>query len=563
MDFFRYEHLVMSLRIYFKDGIHGETVEGIFYMAVNRKQKGELEMYRKKWLLAMGIALAMGLSGCQKNPDSSIVVNKDLDNLIEKAQDGEGSGIKDMKEYDTYQTTLEDASLGVKVTVDAKVDIPETDRMSVIRVKQNAISQELLDKVREELVKGETLYDGSLLETKTRSDIEAEIHSLQEAIEEQKASGHENMESSIEALQSDINLLQEEYENAPAQITWDGNESDGQLHRVSEKYEQDTSDEFYAWEYSLNPNGEVYYGVSDGEDGMFTSLFVQNNENRGNCLRFRRGRHGYVFVATAVVGSSNLNDPYADMIWKAEEEMPSDLMEVMTGGMLETQPIEFEDEKASMTQEEAQEMAEEFLEKTGLSGYQYYEGGLYCEISDIRYGTEIDCEGYSTWYILRYARNIDGAFVTFDATGKHEEGWNGDAYVKKDWPVECIEFRITDDGIVGFDYNAPLEELETVVEDSAMKSFDEVKNTFEKMVLVTNAQEDNQVSIQIDRVVLGYARISEADSYDTGLLVPVWDFQGTTSDQYTYAEKGNGANYGSVLTVNAIDGSIIDRTLGY
>ena len=52
-------------------------------------------------------------------------------------------------------------------------------------------------------------------------------------------------------------------------------------------------------------------------------------------------------------------------------------------------------------------------------------------------------------------------------------------------------------------------------------------------------------------------RISEADSYDTGLLVPVWDFQGKVTDEY-------GSEFaGSVMTINAIDGSIIDRSLGY
>lgn len=90
-----------------------------------------------------------------------------------------------------------------------------------------------------------------------------------------------------------------------------------------------------------------------------------------------------------------------------------------------------------------------------------------------------------------------------------------------------------------------------------MKTFEEIKNIFEKMVIVANAQEGVQVFIEIDRVVLGYARISEADSYDTGLLIPVWDFQG----RRTY---GNGlTDYGSLLTVNAIDGSVIDRSLGY
>lgn len=201
------------------------------------------------------------------------------------------------------------------------------------------------------------------------------------------------------------------------------------------------------------------------------------------------------------------------------------------------------------------------MQKLGLSDtYQWYEGGLYSEIPDIRKGGDGE-PGYRKLYIFRYMRSTNGVFTTFDSTGKHEEGWNGDDYVKKDWPLECIEIRVNDSGIVGFDYNAPLEVTETIVENSNMKSFDEVRGTFEQMVMIANAKTDSEVdgnvAIEIDRVVLGYARISEADSYDTGLMVPVWDFQGKVTDEYGMEYKGG------IMTINAIDGSVIDRSLGY
>ena len=176
-------------------------------------------------------------------------------------------------------------------------------------------------------------------------------------------------------------------------------------------------------------------------------------------------------------------------------------------------------------------------------------------------GEDKETQGYRKLYIFRYMRYVDGAFVTFDIKSKHEEGWNGGDYVKKDWPTECVEIRVNDLGIVGFDYNAPLEVTETIVDQSNMKTFDEIKAAFEKMVLITNAKSDSEldsgVTVEIHRVVLGYARISEADSYDTGLLVPVWDIQGKVTDEY-----GN-ESVGSIMTINTIDGSIIDRSLGY
>ena len=48
------------------------------------------------------------------------------------------------------------------------------------------------------------------------------------------------------------------------------------------------------------------------------------------------------------------------------------------------------------------------------------------------------------------------------------------------------------------------------------------------MVVIENAVEgeDGTVSIEVTDVKLVYTRISEKDSFDTGLVVPVWDFEG-------------------------------------
>lgn len=502
------------------------------------------------------------LSGCQKNPDSSMVVNKDMDNLIEEAQK-DGGGTVDMANiagaYETYQTTLSDDSLGVSVNVNAKVDIPQAEQMSVFRVQQKRISQEFLDKVLAELTAGETLYDaGVTLSVRTRSDIEEELRGAKAEMERLKNSDEPDKDIFIEDNQRYIDELQEAYENAPEQPVWEGNESDGLLHPTAEMTGKAGGEDFYEWEYSLNQNGEIFYAANNGANDNYISITAQNNDERGNKLSFRRGRHGYDFTAVAIVETTVL-DEIASGVWPADKDRSKDYAERMLGG--EMSFVEYTDEPTTISEEEARTKADDLMQKLGLSDtYQWYEGGLYSEIPDIRKGGDWE-PGYRKLYIFRYMRSMDGVFTTFDPTGKHEEGWNGDDYVKKDWPLENIEIRVNDSGIVGFDYNAPLEVTETVVENSNMKSFDEVRGTFEQMVTVANAKVDSDldsdVVIEIDRVVLGYARISEADSYDTGLMVPVWDFQGKKTDEYGTEYKGG------IMTINAIDGSVIDRSLGY
>lgn len=157
--------------------------------------------------------------------------------------------------------------------------------------------------------------------------------------------------------------------------------------------------------------------------------------------------------------------------------------------------------------------------------------------------------------MFKFVRTINGVKL-FNKGFKFVE--DDAAHVKKVWPKECIIVKINDDGIVGFDYNAPIEITETVVDQANMQSFEKVKEVFEKMVLVANASKfDVEKKMSVKRVMLGYERISEKDSFDTGLLVPAWDFQGSGA--------GNSMNVynGSILTINAIDGSIINRELGY
>lgn len=90
-------------------------------------------------------------------------------------------------------------------------------------------------------------------------------------------------------------------------------------------------------------------------------------------------------------------------------------------------------------------------------------------------------------------------------------------------------------------------------------------------MVVTNAdnmQYENSRVYNIDRIVLGYARIYEPSTdAHTGILIPVWDFFGsmTSESEYNGETESNTSKdpNESFLTINAVDGSIIDRNLGY
>lgn len=92
---------------------------------------------------------------------------------------------------------------------------------------------------------------------------------------------------------------------------------------------------------------------------------------------------------------------------------------------------------------------------------------------------------------------------------------------------------------------------EIVTEYTNMKDFESIMDIFKRMILIVHANvPEGQVrTIKIERVELGLMRILEANSLDTGVVVPAWDFYDQSGETY--------------LTINAIDGSIIDRRVGY
>ncbi len=98
-----------------------------------------------------------------------------------------------------------------------------------------------------------------------------------------------------------------------------------------------------------------------------------------------------------------------------------------------------------------------------------------------------------------------------------------------------------------------------------MLPFDQIKKIFENMILTkygaSGTEEAESASINITGIRLGLARVTEQNNNAYGLLVPAWDFFGVydTGNGYPIGYDG----FESLLTINAVDGSIIDRQIGY
>jgi hypothetical protein len=521
-----------------------------------------MKMKKKHILSALFISLALTCTACADNPETSVVVNKSLDNMIEKAQSSEEEEGGNVSYQDVaqevsdnaeeYKTEIEDDTLNVKVNVDASVVIPDATNLSIMRVSQKEISQEFLDKVREALAPGVTFYDGSTLDIDTKQDIAAELQHIKQQIEDIKNDdflSEDDKLSYIEEYQANIEELEEEYESAPEHVDITDYVSDGKIHSVEEMHNSNPDDPYYSWQYDATADSQVYYGINDGEGGNYISMYLQNNSDYGNCLRFEKSRNGYVFASSIYV-EGEIED------YTSEADIKTYYDNI----------VELDNEENTITESAARKKADEFMENIGLTDYVYNTGGLYYQYMNIngeaQFTYEENTAHYRKVYEFLYMRNIDGVFVDNTAGGKDIGEWQGDTYVRKIWNSEAVIIAVNDSGIVSFRYLTPLSVDETVVDSANIKSFDEIKKIFEEMVVIKSAdnpqlEDGKTATVNIDNIRLVYARISEEDSFDTGLLVPIWDFQGTVKGPgYTIVD-------GSVISINAIDGSVVDWSLGY
>ena len=518
---------------------------------------------RKKsmaWIL-WGI-IAIALTGCAESPKQSVVREKNMEKMLEEAESSQEADSyeqvkEEVKKYKSYKTRIKDKNLKVTVDVDAKVEIPEVEKLSVYRVSAKKINQKFLDRTRKTLTQDVAYYDGKQQEVRTKSFIAKEIRNQEKTLAREKKSKDKEM---VEEDERVLARLQEEYKKAPERVDLTDYPLDLKIQKIKKVHDSNPGDTFYDWLYELHGNGEFFYGLSDGKDGNYHSLFMQNSGNYGNCLRYEYSKTGYCDN----IYHADVESDIPMIVPKEDGKNPDFFIDLSKPGV-ETGEQEasvkcVDNEPLTISQEEAETKVTRLLGQLGLDDYQCYEKGIYSQMLEAGEDGEIK---YRDVYRFLCLRKLDGIFVNNLAGYKLTDDWQGSEYVKKMWESEVIAVAVNDSGIVDFYYLSPLSIDETVVEKSRIKSFSEVRDTFEQMVVIENAPEtlddthDANVSVKVTEVRLVYTRISEKDSFDTGLVVPVWNFEGTIVDEYGAEKAGN------VLSINAIDGSVIDYQLGY
>ena len=150
------------------------------------------------------------------------------------------------------------------------------------------------------------------------------------------------------------------------------------------------------------------------------------------------------------------------------------------------------------------------------------------------------------------------------------------------WYLENIYLDVGKDGILSFNWTAPSTQPVVQQAQSALLPFEEIASIANTMLpeVIVGPKEtpltqldqyngfETRMDVDITKVSLSLMRIRDKGSLQ-GTIVPVWDFWGTSDwydaepNAYGYQEKGMRYEYQPMLTLNAVDGTVVDRQLGY
>lgn len=498
---------------------------------VSEQRKGDLPDMRKKIEKIVGLTLCMGLlTGCAQTPDSSLVKQKGS-KAIESYTEAEitpvasaaTTTIRDLiNAPQTYKSQVTDDSAKLTVNTDATVEIPEVEKLSAISVTPLDVNQEFLDKITDAFFSDAKIYTHDSFYTETKSDIQTKIDELKEDVAngnlDPYAWGLDDNGDYAYDIYDEIEYLEQQYAEAPETVTL--------VEARPEVASLSSSDGFR--------------GIAEFEDG---SQFYYKVSSWGpNPLEI-------VIRKTAEKGGSPRP---SDSVW----------MEYSSGSSVQ-KPTE---ESIGISLNEAKKIVQEKVEEMGIPDLQY-SGWNYAVLTNI--GEDNNMGQLADGYMISYGRNINGVpvTVTMDAGGALEDMDS----TMETWAYENLYFYVTKDGIDEMQYSNPYKMGETKTENLSLLPFSEIISIYEKMMVIQNAdnmENENFRIYDIDRIVLGYARIYEPSTdAHTGLMVPVWDFFGTRKSEWeydgeTYSDTTDYPTW-SYLTINAVDGSIISRSLGY
>lgn len=470
---------------------------------------------KKTAIILIFVMAAAILAGCQATPDKPVVVQKDMEQMLDKAQQtaspGNAGNLKEqLKVPGTLKEELTSAKGKLKIHADAKIYVPDAAALPTVQVGMATFTEEDVKRLYKTLF-GEAMP----IDPEHTEDTKAWGMRIVQGLLDQKKAGNLDKYGSMEELDAAIKEATQEAAEKPAHFT---------------RAEPD-----FTFKTNEGMQGSEVHLRAAPDDATISDLLIYN--------------------AQEGMGQSRV-EYYRDLF----ESSPLSCIKVgASSAFNQTTSKYFVPPK--MGEDAARKLARDTIDALGLKDFVC--SG--CRINAL-YLPGVDAEDAPRRGIYEYmfTRQIGGVPVTYtnddgnqiDFVGKSEKAFYG-----APWLYEKVRIIIDDKGILYLLWNSPYTVGDTVTNATSMMPYSEIKSIFDKMIPVAkNIYDTSEQGLTCDMYItgvqLGLMRITQKDIGTSGLIIPVWDFMGYTQDSEGNIDGRDG--YRSLLTVNAIDGSIID-----
>ncbi|MFZ7120477.1 MAG: DUF6034 family protein [Eubacteriaceae bacterium] len=174
---------------------------------------------------------------------------------------------------------------------------------------------------------------------------------------------------------------------------------------------------------------------------------------------------------------------------------------------------------------------------------------------------------YPVGYTLVFGRQFNGVDTNYVAP-EHSCITYGNNTTENHYPQELLFIKVCENGVYSLDYQSPMEVNDTVNTNPELIDFNKIQEIFNENIF-NNNYINNNLNLYINRIELGMMRIDNPKIPDEYLVIPVWDFYGEFNSMNNEYDIEKVAFYDvdlpsfgkSFLTINAIDGSIINRSI--
>lgn len=458
--------------------------------------------------VVLTLVTVLSLSACQ-----SAAVKESAANTGSKALEKELVKVNTAGEEkpvgSRWQEELVTKDGAVRIHVDAGIHVPDQQQLSVVSCVPRGFT---LDEVRHavDLFFGDAeLYDNSLSD---KHWLESEISTQKANLEYLKENGGYPEENGGEGPQ-------------PAPV-------------------EDLEEEI-AWLGDMITQLEADYEIVSKGESPVTEIEMKDNGSGGESVNIRDGQ-------TPPMEFYAYNDRDADKITGAGMEY-----DVSGHDFSFARPLQdMEQLDISMSREEAERAALQTALDCGISECEIVAAG------------KTSADGRET-YVFTLSRLIGGVpgLPVSDFVGTKAFGGDG-RDDGEPWRQETIQVMVNDQGVVGFKWECPPKMLETVNDDVAVKTYEEIIGTA-RVILPLQAEaevsaDEEHREVTISEVTLSMMRVARAGAGDEYYYLPVWDFMGYYGESIdTDISEDHPAALKSFLTLNAVDGSVIDRGAGY